>query len=64
MLSTAIPLAPRRRLFPRHSLQGTSMVVNDAAVGRNNRQEKLPPSATLRRSAVAASRNLLCGMQR
>jgi hypothetical protein len=43
---------------------GTPMAVKDAPVARNNRQENLLPSATLRRSAVEAGRNLHFTVQR
>jgi len=39
MMAVRAALTSHRRLFPRHSLQGTSITVNDAASTRNITQE-------------------------
>jgi hypothetical protein len=57
-------LARLWRPFLRHSLQGTSEPINDAAAQRNNRQEKAGHSATLRVAGGPIGLGLLCTMQR
>jgi hypothetical protein len=64
MMAVRAALTSHRRLFPRHSLQGTSITVNDAASTRNITQENRGSPATPSAAAAPLGRKLLCTVQR